>query len=103
MEACDITFCLWDRNIELRENSVLTMGTIIRILTPSPIITYLADKMPMIETQFPALVIHHPCQMNKVNIDNELKAKKIRLYFTMEFISTSTELLQKNLPALVIL
>ena len=73
MESRNINVCLWDLNIELRDNGVLAMGTIIRIIDPSPIITYMAGNIPMIETHFPAIVICHPCQIQKANIDNEIK------------------------------
>ena len=74
IESRNIHVYLWDFNIELRDNGVLTMGTIIRIIDPPPIITYMAGNIPMIDTHFPAIVIRHPYQIQKVNIDNEIKA-----------------------------
>ena len=50
MVARNTNVCLWDRNSNLRDNGVLTMGTLIRILTPSPSITYMAGNIPMLES-----------------------------------------------------
>ena len=50
METRNINVCLWNRNIELRENGVLPMGTIIRILAPPPSITYVAGNIPKLES-----------------------------------------------------
>ena len=74
LEARNINICALDRNIELHDNGVLTMDAIIRIIALLPIITYMAGNIPMLETPFPAILMRHPCQMQIVNIDNEIKA-----------------------------
>ena len=74
MKTRNTNMCLWYHNIELRDNGVLTMVIIFRILASSTIITYTTDSILMRETQFPAIIAHHLYQIQKVNKDNEIKA-----------------------------
>ena len=51
---------LWLNNVELRDNGVITVGTIMRIISPLPVSSYLRGDIPLIETQHPAIVLKNP-------------------------------------------
>ena len=51
---------LWLNNVELRDNGVITVGTVFRITCPLPVTSYLRGGIPLIETQHPVIVLNDP-------------------------------------------
>ena len=51
---------LWLNNVELRDNGVISIGTIMRIISPLPVSSYLRGDIPLIQTQYPAIVLKKP-------------------------------------------
>eukprot|EP00957_Ditylum_brightwellii_P006949 526114-Ditylum_brightwellii.AAC.1 len=51
---------LWDRNVELRCDGAITIGTIVQILAPLPVRNLMSGDIPMVETTFPIIVIKYP-------------------------------------------
>ena len=51
---------LWLNNVELRDNGIITVGTVFRIICPLPITSYLRGDVPLIETQHPVIVLNNP-------------------------------------------
>ena len=51
---------LWLNNVELRDNGVITIGTVFRIICPLPITSYLRGDVPLIETLHPVIVLKSP-------------------------------------------
>lgn len=73
METRNTNTCLWDRNVELRDNGVVTMGTYIRVLAPKPIKSLMSGDIPMLETQFPVIVMRTPDQIQPVPVNFEIQ------------------------------
>ena len=48
------------------------LDTIVLIFAILPIIAYIAGNIPILETHFIAIVMRHPCQIQKVNIYNKI-------------------------------
>ena len=48
---------LWNRNPQYRDNSVVTIGIIFRVLSLSPIKTIMANDIPMLETRFSVVIM----------------------------------------------
>lgn len=79
MESRNSNNNLWKRNPAYRDNGVITVGTIVRILSPAPIRNMMANDIPMLETRFPAIVMKHPMEFNNIRVNegipgNESKA-----------------------------
>ena len=51
---------LWLNNVELRDNGVITIGTVFRIICPLPVTGYLRGDVPLIESQHPVIVLKSP-------------------------------------------
>ena len=60
METRNVNNSLWDRNVELKDNGTITIGTVVRVLAPLPIQNLMSGDIPMIETTFPIIVMKHP-------------------------------------------
>ena len=48
MEAKDVNSTISNRQIELRDNGKLSIGTIIPILAPRPVDNFMTNKMPLL-------------------------------------------------------
>jgi hypothetical protein len=60
MEGTNKNTNLWRNNVELRDNGIITIGTILRITAPLPIDSYMRGDIPLIQTHYPAIVLHSP-------------------------------------------
>jgi hypothetical protein len=60
MEGTNKNTNLWRNNVELRDNGIITIGTILRITAPLPIDSYMRGDIPLIQTHYPAIVLHKP-------------------------------------------
>ena len=98
MEARNTNTSLWDRNVELRDNGILTIGTYLRILAPKPITKMMSGDIPMIETQFPVIVMKPPSvNMDSIVIDYEIQGNNALAFFQNQSNSLSIVLHQKKL------
>ena len=60
MEGTNKNTNLWRNNVELRDNGIITIGTILRITAPLPIDSYMRGDIPLIQTHYPAIFLHKP-------------------------------------------
>ena len=60
MEGTNKNSNLWRNNVELRDNGIITMGTILRITAPLPVESYMRGDIPLIQSHHPAIVLHSP-------------------------------------------
>lgn len=51
---------LWLNNVELRDNGIVTVGTILRIVSPLPVTSYLRGDIPILQSNQPAIVLEKP-------------------------------------------
>ena len=63
---------MWKRNVELRDNGILTIGTVFRILAPRPIENLMKGDIPLIESKFPAMVMNTPRIFLPIEIDYQV-------------------------------
>ena len=70
MESKSTNQVLWNRNIEFRDNGTVTIGTVIRILSPRPIDGFMPNNVPLITTQFPVVVMTRSKSLLSIGIKN---------------------------------
>lgn len=58
MEGTNKNTNLWRNNVELCDNGIITIGTILRITAPLPIDSYMRGDIPLIQTHYPTIVLH---------------------------------------------
>ena len=74
MEAKGINKTIWHRQIELRDNDKLSIGTIICILAPRPVDNFMANNMPLLVSHYPVFVIQDPPSYPFQEIHNLVEA-----------------------------
>ena len=71
---------LWLHNIELRDNGVISIGTILRIVSPLPVTSYLRGDSPILESHQPAIVLHQPARYLEVLPHENLQGETSRAF-----------------------
>lgn len=64
---------IWDRNLEYRDNGTLCIGSIIRILAPRPVESFM-NSTPLIATNEPTVMMKRPFSLNVVPINSQIGA-----------------------------
>jgi hypothetical protein len=80
METPDKNRDLWMRNPTLRDDGAITIGTVIRIISPEPITRLMADDIPMLETRLPVIVMKRPRELFQVPIDTGIASNSSRAF-----------------------
>ena len=60
---------LWKYNCELRDNGVITIGTVFRLLAPRPIENVMVGDIPLLVSKFPARVLKDPSRFVSIGIN----------------------------------
>ena len=71
---------LWLNNVELRDNGVISVGTVFRIINPLPVTNYLRGDIPLIETQHPVIVLKKPSTYLEVIPSENLQGESSRAF-----------------------
>ena len=66
MESKNSNQCLFNKNVELRDNGVISIGTFVRILTPLAIENKMRGDIPLIKTHYPLIVMKRPSLKNLI-------------------------------------
>ena len=80
METSDKNKDLWMRNPTLRDDGAITIGTVIRIISPEPVTRLMADDIPMLETRLPVIVMKRPRELFQVVIDKGITSNSSRAF-----------------------
>jgi hypothetical protein len=88
MEARNQNKQLWNSNLEWRDNGVISIGTIFRILGPRPIDNVMSGDVPMLQSDFPAVIMKPPKLFVPVNIDPMIQGNTA-LAFTINNVELS--------------
>ena len=72
MEAKNSNKALFDRNLELRDNGTITIGSFVRIIAPQPIEDYMNGDIPLLKTSASLIVLLRPRLMPTVTINYEV-------------------------------
>ena len=75
METKTTNISLFDKNINYRDNGVITVGTIMRILAPQPITSCIND-IPLMETHCPLIVMKRPFTFPETKIDYQIQGNQ---------------------------
>ena len=59
--------------MELRDNGAIAMGNFLRILAPQPVSNTMTKDTPLLETQFPTIVMIHPKMYRSVQINTQIQ------------------------------
>ena len=60
MESKNSNKCMFDKNVELRDNGVISIGTFFRIISPHPIENKMRGDIPLLKTDIPLIVMTRP-------------------------------------------
>ena len=71
---------LWLNNVELRDNGIVTVGTILRIVSPLPVTSYLRGDIPILQSNQPAIVLQQPSTYHEVPPLQNLQGEKSRSF-----------------------
>ena len=95
MESRNTNNKLWSRNPQLRDDGEITIGSIIRFISPLPIKTLMAQDIPMLETRFPVVVMKNPIIMREYGINMGMTGNKSQSFVlnhcTLDVISSTPE------------
>ena len=69
MESRNTNTCLWERNVEFRDNGIISVGSIIRIIAPRPIQSKMNGDIPMVQTPWPVIAMKLPLSFPVVHVD----------------------------------
>ena len=72
MESKNSNQCLFNKNVELRDNGVISIGTYFRIVTPLPIENKMRGDIPLIKTHYPLIVMKRPILKDSIPIRKEI-------------------------------
>ena len=73
MESRNQNTSLWNRNVELRDNGVLSIGTVFRIIDPCPIGSLMASDITLLNTDFTVVIIQSPRYYKQVLINYQFQ------------------------------
>ena len=80
MEGTNKNTNLWQNNVELRDNGIITISTILRITAPLPIDSYMRGDIPLIQTHYPAIVLHKPSSFPEFIPHENLQGESSRAF-----------------------
>ena len=63
---------LWSKDLTIRDNGGITIGTCLAVINPHPIEDYLAGDTALLDSSFSGLVLTSPQNFNEVEIDETL-------------------------------
>ena len=73
MEARNQNMNLWAKNINLRDNGAISIGSLIRFPCPMPIQQYMRCDIPLLMSQLPAILLKTP-KMNTHPLNHEIES-----------------------------
>ena len=81
LQSNTVNNMLWHRNLELRDNGEVSIGTCCRIFSPLPIERHMAGDIPMVETRLPCAILSHPnVGFDPVPIDKSITGHNHRAF-----------------------
>jgi hypothetical protein len=63
---------LWTHNVELRDNGMLTIGAIFRMLAPRPIENLMVGDIPLLVTKFPVRMMKPIYMYRSIDVDPQI-------------------------------
>ena len=95
MESRNTNNKLWSRNLQLRDDGEITIGSIVWFISPLPIKTLMAQDIPMLETRFLVVVMKNPIIMREYGIHMGMTGNKSQSFVlnhcTFDVISSTPE------------
>jgi len=73
MEAKGTNQELWHRCIELRDNGTVTIGTVLRLMSPRPVQNFMANNVPLLCSHYSALILKRPPIFLSVGIKQQVE------------------------------
>ena len=69
MESNNVNNNLWQRNLQYRDDGMMTVGTIFRVFHALPIKKMMANEIPMLETRYSVVVMNFPRMYHESPVD----------------------------------
>eukprot|EP00957_Ditylum_brightwellii_P138811 10580935-Ditylum_brightwellii.AAC.1 len=60
MEACNMNQPLWQKNLNHRDNGAVSVGSIIRMMCPMLIESYMCNDIPIVQSPYPLILLKFP-------------------------------------------
>eukprot|EP00957_Ditylum_brightwellii_P059466 4514421-Ditylum_brightwellii.AAC.1 len=83
MESKSSNTCLFDKNVQYRDNGTITIGTICRLLRSQPVSNFIND-IPLVKTFEPLIALKHPRLFPTIRINNQISGNE-----ALAFINTA--------------
>ena len=79
---------IWNRYPQLRDNGVVSVGSVISVFNPKPITTWFRNDIPILEVRFGCIVMKTNGALMNIFIDNSITGHTTRS-FVMNSVSVS--------------
>ena len=70
----------WKRDESFRSNGMITIGTYFVVIGAKPIEKVFYNDIPILETDFPAIIMRKPFDVAAVDIDNDIDVNTTRAF-----------------------
>ena len=75
MEIWAKNYDLWNSNVNLSDNSTVTIGTVFKFLAPHPVEISMAGYITPLVSKFKAVTLKSPYNYSPVSIENNTQGK----------------------------
>ena len=72
MESKNSNKCMFDKNVELRDNGVISIGTFFQIISPHPIVKKMRGDIPLLKTNKPLIVMNRHTLLHSIAVYKEV-------------------------------
>ena len=80
MEAQNINQNLWNRNMNHRDNGAIIIGSLICILCPIPVDTWMREGIPLLVTYFPVFVLKYSNITPSIRMHGLIKGEALLIF-----------------------
>jgi hypothetical protein len=74
MEAHNMNQSLWQKNLNHRDNGAVSVGSIIRMMCPMPIESYMRNDTPIVQSPYPVILLKFPTCLFAISMNQEIEA-----------------------------
>eukprot|EP00957_Ditylum_brightwellii_P108216 8256661-Ditylum_brightwellii.AAC.1 len=74
MEARNMKQSLWQKNLNCRDNGAVSVGSIIRMMCSIPIVSYMHNNIPIVQSPYPAILLKFSTCLFAISMNHEIEA-----------------------------
>ena len=80
VESKNMNDKFWNRFSQLRDNGVVSIGTVVGVINPLPISTWFSNDIPILESRSGCIVFQPPSRVIDIGIDNTISGQVTRAF-----------------------